>query len=660
MSETLKLPRVDIQALRGLAVLMVVLYHAKIGTVAAGYLGVDVFFVISGFLITTLVASGIDRGKFRLTEFYFRRMKRLLPAAYVTFAVTAVLAPWFLNQQELRDFATQIIGAITFTSNFVLWQQTGYFEGAGDLKPLLHVWSLAIEEQYYFLLPAALLFTKPSRWLSGAIALVLISLGLCIFGGMWKPIATFYLLPTRAWELLIGSVGALWILRTRTNENRTIKGVVQILFVPSLLCLLLLPFMPFKGAHPGLNALLVCVATLIVILRNSPWLNSAFPTKFLARIGDFSYSLYLVHWPIIAFMKNSWVGSNPEVPTYLRLTTLALSFVIAYSLYRLVEDPIRRSSFSLSRPLISKVTLSSVLLVSITPVAMYGMPSQIDFKEARRTNYGFSEACEYKTPFAPRTECQNNNSPTLLVWGDSYAMHLVPGLANEWNSGGVIQATRSQCAPFLGMAPRQIVKPEQGNYIDQAWAESCIGFNQSVINFLRTASSIKTVVLSSPFSQYVTKENYEHVIQNGKVFVSLPVSTATAISSLRRTVEEIRALGKRVVLIAPPPSSDFSIGGCLERQLSGAVAFGGPPGCIIDRAEYQSKHADVLEFLNSAASDANIAVLRFDPWLCDSNSCKTLVDKTMIYRDGGHLSYAGSELMVKRMQLAELIREQAK
>lgn len=415
MTPTLKLPRVDIQALRGLAVLIVVLYHTKIGNLQAGFLGVDIFFVISGFLITTLVATGIHRGTFSLSEFYFRRAKRLLPAAYVTFLVTAACAPWFLNQQELRDFATQVVGAVTFTGNIVLWQQTGYFEGAGDLKPLLHVWSLAIEEQYYFLLPAALLFSRPSRWFWGSVTVLLISLGLCVAGGFIKPIATFYLLPTRAWELLIGSVGALWVLSPPNDRYQIISKLVRLLFVPAVLCLLLLPFLAVTGNHPGLIAGLVCFATLIVILRNSPQLNDALPTRWLAHIGDFSYSLYLVHWPAIALMKNAWVGSSPELPLELRLLALLLSFGLAYLLYRLVEDPIRRSHFKFTKPLLAKVALSSMMLISITPLAIQGMPARLDFTEERKPNFGFAATCDLSTPFVTQVECQNNNRPNLLI-----------------------------------------------------------------------------------------------------------------------------------------------------------------------------------------------------------------------------------------------------
>jgi len=527
MTATLKLPRLDIQALRGLAVLIVVLYHTKIGNLQAGFLGVDIFFVISGFLITTLVA-------------------------------------------------------------------------------------------------------------------------------------TFYLLPTRAWELLFGSLGALWVLSPPNDQYQIISRLIRLLFVPALLCLLVLPFFAVTGNHPGLIAVLVCLATLIVILRNSPQLNAALPTRWLALVGDFSYSLYLVHWPVITLMKNAWVGSTPELPLEMRMLALLLSFVLAYLLYRLVEDPIRRSRFKLAKPLLSKVALSSMILISITPLAIQGMPARVDFSEVRKPNFGFAATCDLSTPFVAKGECQSDNRPNLLVWGDSYAMHLIPGLLREWHSGGVIQATASSCGPFLGLAPRRIIHPGRGTVLNQKWAEGCIAFNQSVIDYLRMAPSIETVVLSSPFAAYVTPENSEHVLQIGKAFSSVPVRATAAQAGLQRTVESIRALGKKVVLVAPPPSADFDIGGCLERQISGKIALGGRKGCTVDRAEYQTKRANVLDLLKAVSAAADVSVIRFDPYLCNATECQTMLDGTMIYRDAGHLSYAGSELVAKRVQLGELIRVQAK
>ena len=660
MTTALKLPRNDIQALRGLAVLMVVLYHAKIGGFKAGFLGVDIFFVISGFLITTLVANGIHDKTFRLSDFYFRRAKRLLPTAYVTFLITAMCAPWFLNQQELRDFASQLVGAITFTGNIVLWQQTGYFEGTSDLKPLLHVWSLALEEQYYFLLPAALLLTRQNRWFWGTMTMLLLSLALCTAGSVFKPVANFYLLPTRGWELLIGSIGALWALRPQERQSQNTSGLVNRLFIPGVLCLLALPFFPVTGGHPGVSALLVCIATVVVILKNSQLLNAAWPTRALAVIGDFSYSLYLVHWPIMAFMKNAWVGTGIDPPPSLRWLTLGLSFGLAYLLYRWVERPIRRSKLTLSRPLFMKAALSSVVLMSITPMAMQASPAQTDYRAVRKPNFGFSETCDYTGRFEPRRECQNSAEPTLLVWGDSYAMHLVPGLAQEWKSAGVIQATMSSCGPILGMAPRRLVHTGHGNVMDLAWAKRCIAFNQSVIDYLRAAPSIHTVVLSSPFSAYVTAEHYEHVRQVSQEFLSVPTSHTAAQTELRHTVEAVRSLGKKVVLIAPPPSSDFDIGGCLERQISGTIVLGGHDDCNIDRMDYHTKRANVLDLLRVVSNAANVGVIRFDPYLCGSRVCDTLREGTLIYRDGGHLSYAGSKLLAKRMQLATLVMAQAK
>ena len=656
MSTSFKEQRTDIQALRGLAVLVVLFYHVKLGGFSGGYLGVDVFFVISGFLITKLIASGIERGDFRLQEFYFRRAKRLMPAAYATFAVTAILAPWFLNQQELKDFGMQLVGAVTFSANFFLWQQTGYFEGAGDLKPLLHTWSLALEEQYYFLLPALLLCVRRSWWGKACAMLMLLSLGMCIFGAMWKPVATFYLLPTRAWELLIGSAGALYQLRSAPASPSRLPALLKILFLPALACLLLLPIVPLGGPHPGWNAMAVCLATIIVILRDDTRLKQMMATKILARVGDFSYSLYLVHWPLICFMKNAWIGSSPDAPLPYRLAILLISFPVAYALYRTVEKPARSSEFlTLRKSLVFQTVAVSLLLVSITPVAMLMAPAQIDFLDVRKVNYGFSPACEYKTNFVPHPECQNTTAPDLMVWGDSYAMHLVPGLAKQWKAGGVIQATRSLCGPFLGLAPRQMVKPEYGDFMDEKWAEGCIGFNQSVIDYLRITPSIKTVVLSSPFSQYLTTENFKHVIYTGHAFADVRPDAGYALSSLRRTVDEIRAMGKSVVLIAPPPSSGFNMGACNERRITGAVAFGARPTCIVDRAAYETKDKNVLAFLKAMSKQASVEVISFDPWLCDAVSCQTYLNRTLIYRDSGHLSYQGSIYLAERMKLEQQI-----
>ena len=642
--------RTDIQALRGFAVLIVVIYHAKLSIFAAGYLGVDIFFVISGFLITRLIKDGIDAGRFSFTAFYFRRAKRLLPAAYLTFLVTALLAPLFLTMSEMEDLRMQMVGAITFTANIVLWNQSGYFLGAAELKPLLHIWSLSIEEQYYFFLPAMMVFLPSRFWLRAAILILMTSLLLCCIRSGQE--STFYLLPTRAWELMFGSVGALI-----TPDERQTRGL-GLVFWPALVLLLFLPLIKF-GPHPGPQALLICLATLIVILRRHPILFKGIGILGLSWTGDISYSLYLVHWPLFAFFNNVWIGERGIAePHAIRIGLVAFSLFLAYLLNRYVEDPIHRAEIKGTPHILGGTLATSLSLILLTVGIVSLKPSERDYAEVRRVPYGFDHSCNFEQGFWPLPQCRNADQPEILIWGDSYAMHLIPGLLGaDGGAPSVMQATRSTCGPLLGVSAMQI-----NGWLDKDWARSCIAYNDAVLDYLRTTESIQTVVLSSPFDQYLDAVRYRLVKRNEPGGGELVMDTGKdeAIEGMKKTIAAIRALGKRVAVVAPPPAGGFDIGRCLERLETGLSVMGIANDCQFSREAYHQAKGDVLDFLDALPQEADVAVIRFDNFLCDSEYCRTRVDGTFIYSDGGHLSHEGSVLLTNALSLVGTIREKAR
>ncbi|HSH90323.1 MAG TPA: acyltransferase family protein [Ramlibacter sp.] len=633
--------RTDIQVLRGFAVLIVLLYHAKLSLLPAGYLGVDVFFVISGFLITGLIKKGIERGSFTFLSFYFRRAKRLLPAAYVTFLVTALLAPFFLTAAEMQDFRAQMIGAVTFTANMVLWRQSGYFEGAAELKPFLHVWSLAIEEQYYFILPAMLVFVPRRFWMAMAVTALVISGALCILLAD-RPAAQFFLLPTRGWELMIGSVGALLVADPR--RDRWIKAA----FWPALIVLLALPCVKL-GRHPGPQALAICIATLLVILRNHPVLSKGFAMRGMGRVGDMSYSLYLVHWPIFAFFNNAWIGETArDQPIEIRIGLVVLSLVLAWLLHIYIEEPIRHANIEKSRKMLVRTLSGSFGLVLLTAGIAHAFTDVKDYVHIKRMNNGFGLQCEFLKDFEPIPACRNSEKPEVLVWGDSFAMHLVPGIASRQ---GVLQATRSICAPLRGNA---VIL----GGVDESWAKRCIQFNESVLAYLKTADSIKTVVLSSPFHQQVSDDELVLVTDlkgNDPFYRSVRASIPEAVEGIRRTAEAVKAMGKQVVIIAPPPSTGFDIGRCVERMDRKLVTLSPPPDCQVRESVYRTERRKVLEFLAEVPKQTGVQVISFDDYLCKEGRCRTVIDGTLIYRDTGHLSHDGSVFLAKAISLREKI-----
>lgn len=644
--------RSDIQALRGLAILLVVLHHARLlPGLKAGYLGVDIFFVVSGYLITGIVQRALLASTFTFSGFYFRRAKRLLPAAYVTFLASALVAPWFLTRPEMRDFLWQLAGAITFTGNIALWMQTGYFEGAAHLKPLLHVWSLSIEEQYYLLLPAALVFTPQRFWKPGVIVVVLASLALCLGLVSIKPGATFYLLPTRAWELGLGSLGVLAL------QGSPAGAWLGRLFWPALAALVVVPFFPTGAPHPGLDALIVCIATLVVILRCHPGAERFVPLRPLVWLGDISYSLYLVHWPLLAFAANAWVS---PVPGWVRATMAVAAVFLAWALHRWVEQPVRLATWGPSRYAIGAVVAASAALVvmatALAAMQRYWDPPTRDFTQARRANVGLHPTCESVGVYFPSPMCRTSSEPRILVWGDSYAMHWVEALRMSQDTG-VMQATKPLCGPLRGVS---VFFRTEGQY-NRNWGTQCIQFSHDVLEDLRNRPYVETVVLGSWFAQYFAGNE---LVTNAPDGTELEVQGSQDIASLalKETVDALHGLGKRVVLMAPPPmASEVDFGRCLELKAAGKAILGADrPDCSLKEASYRKAAAPVHALLRRVSREADVPVFWLDEFLCHAGTCIVEMDGVPLYRDGGHLSYDGSRLLGVKLGLAERLQQMAR
>jgi peptidoglycan/LPS O-acetylase OafA/YrhL len=339
----MSLRRKEIDGLRGIAVLAVVFYHAEFELFAGGYTGVDVFFTISGYVITKLIIDDLKSGKFSIFNFYERRARRILPALFFVIIVCIPFSVIWMLPSELQDFSESLISTVFFFSNILFWQEAGYFDTTIGLKPLSHTWSLALEEQFYILYP--LLFFAIRKLTNRLIfilfgALAIFSLILSEYTLQIFPIATFYLLPTRAWEILIGSIGAIFLSDSGRNlinknyrETLSLIGTLVILF----------PIFVFDQLtkFPGINALLPTIGTLLLILfvNDDSRINLVLRSKIFVFTGKISYSIYLIHQPIFAFAK---IRANEELgkTTYFWLIIVVL--ILSYFSWRFIETPFRK------------------------------------------------------------------------------------------------------------------------------------------------------------------------------------------------------------------------------------------------------------------------------------------------------------------------------
>ena len=643
-----KTVRLDIQVLRGVAVLAVLLYHAKLLPMAGGYLGVDIFFVISGFLITKNILTEIDQQRFSLVDFYTRRARRLLPAAYCTLIVTTLLAAKVLTADRWSDYVDQLLGAVSFTANFVLPMQTGYFETAAETKPLLHIWSLSVEEQYYFLAPLILVLLRPRWRFAALLTLALLSLWLCVFlvssqFGYWRLPAidsrqmAFFMLPTRAWEMLAGSLLAcLAVARIRLDLPTTAKIVAL-----ALLCALCV--LPLDTVHPRGDALIAVLLTALLIAGDGRWIGSSAPVRAIARVGDWSYSLYLVHWPLFALATSAYLG---QVPVAVRATLLLISLLLAYLQYTYVEQRFRRGRPLTARPLL-RLAMASATVVAL-PFAIGTV--RLDTEAAtyaylHQPNSGLSAACASGAAINDPAACSTAAHPRVALWGDSYAMHLVPGLQQIGSVGpSMIQVTKAACAPVRGLASID------ANY-DEHWARTCLDFNERAFELIVASKSIRYVIMSSPFSGYLDLGTLT-LFDAGAQRIA---DRKLAVEKLVSTVRALQQRGKTPILVAPPPRPGFDVGACREQAGNGLLVLG-RRGCDFSLAEHQRHQRGIIEGLKEVQTRTGVALVWLDAAICDRTLCRTaMADGTSIYKDGGHLSIPGAAWLLPQLALERLV-----
>ncbi|MDM5072891.1 MULTISPECIES: acyltransferase family protein [Aeromonas] len=467
--------RQDINGLRAWAVIAVVLYHFGVPGFAGGFIGVDVFFVISGFLMTRIIISGMERGQFSLWGFYLARARRIIPALLVLCSALLILGWFWLPSADYHMLATHAAAATTFVSNLQFWREAGYFDAASHEKWLLHTWSLSVEWQFYIILPLGVMLIwrmLGKRVTQVALGVIgLLSFVLSIYATQRWPSAAFYLLPTRAWEMLAGGL-VWWVIRSRaipSQQARIMEAVGLIMIVIAIIS--------FDAAMgwPGVYALLPTAGAILVLAAGRQ--NSWFTDNFIARhLGASSYSIYLWHWPLVVILN--YLGASNSAT--LIIAGIILSIIIGECSYRFVENPTRIALSKLGQykePLFICIPATLIIMSScgiyLSQGANYpwrhgassASSSYID-KYSRENYLSSSVRAEYRLECdffddekyiakngdiaASCTQLQGNKRGVFL-WGDSHAQALSYGLRQHLQSNtSLYQVATSACQPHLG------------------------------------------------------------------------------------------------------------------------------------------------------------------------------------------------------------------
>jgi peptidoglycan/LPS O-acetylase OafA/YrhL len=623
--------RPDIDGLRAVAVLGVVLHHLSTSLAPGGYVGVDVFFVISGYLITGIIHSDLEQGNFTFARFYERRVRRIFPALLVMLCVCLAVGYGLLFPTDMSAMLRGALGTLLFASNMVFWRDlsAGYFAATDAMQnPLLHTWSLGVEEQFYLAFPVALLAIRRlcARWLPHILyAGAIISLGLAALLLHSKSVAVFFLSPFRAWELLAGALLTVGGIPPISSQTRR-ECVAWLGFVAVASSIVL--YTP-KTPFPGLAAVMpVLGACAIIHAGGNTSVGRLLAARPIVYIGLISYSLYLWHWPVIVFARHYLVGE--AMHDYVVLLG-AVSVLIGSLSYHLVEQPFRGRKLSYAR------TVVPASIVTVSVLASTAVIGIIHDGFAGRFSTQIVQYDKERTPLIPFVQCDEKTAgdwcklgsealpPKTLLWGDSHLIAWAPAIQNWFQQTGrsAYLAATSACPPLFGVGTR--TKP------------NCISQNEGVRLFLSKHPEIRTVAMIARWEAYFGADA-SLTTANGK---GKDMGTL-AQDQLAYTLHSLRDQGLRVILFGPVPSHSMSVPLALARNRY---------DLIHDTAgdEYR-RNASFYASVENARRVADFEFLDPVQHMCTPD-CLVTQSGVSLYRDSHHLSVSGA------MHLAPLIQD---
>lgn len=657
--------RADIDGLRAVAVLCVVIFHAFPGLLRGGFVGVDVFFVISGYLISGIIFRGLLNGNFSFSTFYGHRVKRIFPALFLVLAASFA-AGWFvLLPQEFTQLGKHIATGAGFVQNFALWFEDGYFNTVTELKPLMHLWSLAVEEQFYIVYPIliCLLWRARINLLASIVVIAVTSFVLNITTISTDSVRVFFSPQYRFWEIMAGCVlsyiqvfqqsKAATFVRmcfkraptnlqgSRLNDLASMGGLILILGTAGAVSKQVL--------FPGWWALPpVLGACLLIAAGPGAWVNRKLLSHPAAVfVGLISYPLYLWHWPLLSFAR---ITESSTPSAIIRASAVVIAIILSWATYRFVERPIRyRARWPHVTP-----ALCSLMIV----VAGVGYATKINggfsFRQERlieaNSQFGweglvFNQDCANAFPQLAGEHCNLSKpaDPTIALLGDSHSNAIYPGLAElaSLKDEVVVNFARGGCTPFFDVSS-----------FERGKTDYCADYTNRALEFSERHPSIRTIVLSSRGPLYITGKGYNE--RYDWILASPDAPKAATFrdvyeAGMRKTFDRLSKSGKTIVFVIDVPELGFNPRACVPTRPWSITGQTKEP-CAITRAEYDRRNAAYRAVVKKvAASFPAVKVVDPSRVFCDDEYCWAMKDGKLTYRDGNHLSVFGSSLVAQQI-----------